>query len=278
MDLYLRTSLKISKIITRNYSTSFFWATKMLEAKKREAVFAVYGFVRLADEIVDTFHTINQQKALEDFENEYNSAMECGISINPVIHAFVDVVKKYNINNEWVRAFLQSMKMDLQKKNYTNSEELEQYIYGSADVVGLMCLKIFVNGSDEAFAKVSEPAMKLGSAFQKVNFLRDLKNDVDDLGRSYFYDFSKESFNDTKKAEYVQQISADFKAARKGISELPGRSKLAVHVAYFYYVALLKKIAKTPSQHILSKRVRVSNFEKMYLLLLSVCYYYGKLI
>ena len=278
MDLYLQTSFELSEQLTKKYSTSFYWATRMLEKEKREAVFAIYGFVRIADEIVDTFHSINQKQNLENFERDYYLALEQGLSVNPILHSFVHTVKKYAINREWIDAFLTSMKMDLDKKQYESQQELETYIYGSADVVGLMCLKVFVGGDEDFFARVSAPAMKLGSAFQKVNFLRDLQDDVTDLGRCYFHDFSKESFDEARKNEYVQQIAADFSAARKGISQLPGRSKLAVHVAYFYYLALLKNIAKTPAEKILTKRIRVSNPYKFFLLLLSLYYYYSKSI
>ena len=278
MDIYERTCFEISEIVTKRYSTSFYWATRVLGAEKRRAIFGIYGFVRFADEIVDTFHETNQEQLLDKFIKDYYSALQDGISMNPIIHSYVRTVAKYGISDEWTAAFLKSMNMDLQKQQYVNDAELQEYIYGSADVVGLMCLKVFVDGSEEAYARVTESAQKLGSAFQKVNFLRDLQNDVDDLGRNYFHEFSKDSFTDAVKYRLVADIEADFISARSGISLLPGRSKLAVHIAYFYYVALLKKIKKTPASRILVTRIRISNAMKMFLLLLSVYRYWTKSI
>jgi phytoene/squalene synthetase len=241
-------------------------AVGLLSAETRQAIYSIYGFVRVADEIVDTFHGYNQKTLLKNFERDCLEAIANGISMNPVLHAFALTVRKYNIPLHLIDSFLYSMKSDLSKHVYANTSELNTYIYGSADVVGLMCIKAFVNGDEKLYTELEKPAMKLGSAFQKVNFLRDLKADMEQLDRKYFPDFDIHTFDDTMKNSLVKNIEADFKEANEGIKRLPGRSKLAVLVAFVFYKELLKKIRKTPARKILSTRIRISDPMKMWLL------------
>ncbi|HPL94335.1 MAG TPA: squalene/phytoene synthase family protein, partial [Paludibacteraceae bacterium] len=229
----------------------------------KKAIYAIYGFVRFADEIVDTFEKTQQKNLIRDFEADYQKALETGISMNPILHAFVLTIQKYNIPLNLVDSFLHSMKLDLDKQIYTTDAELREYIYGSADVVGLMCLHIFVNGDKKEYDNLLLPAKRLGSAFQKINFLRDLKADYEYLGRAYFPDFSIETFNEAKKRSIINDMETDFIEARKGISELPGKTKLAVYIAYLYFYELLKKIKKTPVHGILEARIRVSDTKKI---------------
>ncbi len=278
MNLYDQTAFTISKQVTKKYSTSFYQATQMLSRKSRMAIHAVYGFVRFADEIVDTFHDANQSKLLDAFERDLYEALADGISLNPILHSFALVVKEYNISMHVIDSFLSSMKQDLYKQTYDNEKDLDDYIYGSADVVGLMCLQIFVNGRDDLSETLKKPAQKLGSAFQKVNFLRDLQNDMKVLGRMYFHNFSLETFNDEKKKDIIIDIQSDFREARKGIHYLPGRSKLAVYIAYIYYIQLVKKIQKTPAHVLLQKRVRVSDVRKVFLFFRTWVIYVLRLI
>ncbi|MCG6189197.1 phytoene/squalene synthase family protein [Maribellus maritimus] len=264
--LYDETAFKTSKIVTISYSTSFSIAASLLEKKQRNAIYAIYGFVRIADEIVDTFHKHNKKQLLERFEKDLNEAIEQGISLNPVLHAFQKTVTEYNISREYIDAFLTSMKFDLEKKIYSCKTETDEYIYGSADVVGLMCLRIFCNGSDTKFKALKRPAMKLGSAFQKVNFLRDLGNDYQELGRCYFPNIDLSSFDETSKNQIIKEIKQDFKDAYSGIKKLPGKSRTAVLLAYLYYRVLLKKLERTSAKKLLHKRIRISNIKKIMLL------------
>lgn len=267
MNIYDYTSYKTSKIVTENYSTSFSYATRLLQKKRREAIYAIYGFVRFADEIVDTFHEWDKELLLDKFEQDLNQALELGISLNPVLHSFQLVVREYKIPNEYIRAFLSSMKSDLSKKEYKTKIEADTYIYGSADVVGLMCLRVFCDGNDELFQQLKQPAMKLGSAFQKVNFLRDIKNDVENLGRTYFPRINGFGFNETIKKQIIAEIEQDFHEAYQGIKKLPDDSKLAVLIAYYYFRHLLQKLTKTPANEILHRRIRLSNFRKILIIL-----------
>jgi phytoene synthase len=266
MDLYNEIAFKTSKLITRKYSTSFSIAVSFLPNEMRQAIYSVYGFVRFADEIVDTFHTINQKLVLDNFESDYFDAMTNGISMNPVLHSFALTVKKYKIPSHLINSFLKSMKTDLNKQVYNNTDELDEYIYGSADVVGLMCLMVFVNGNEKLYNDLKKPAMKLGSAFQKVNFLRDLKSDIEHLDRRYFPQFDLNNFNEDLKYELITNIENDFKDAKEGIKGLPGRSKLAVYIAYVYYNQLLKKIKCTPANKIINTRIRVADPVKLMLI------------
>lgn len=263
---YRVLSFGMSREVTRHYSTSFYSATQLFPPAVREAIHGIYGFVRLADEIVDSFHGKDQRVLLDRFEAEYDFALEQGVSSNPVIHAFLLTVNRYHIDDAYIRAFLASMRADLDKKVYTTRLEAEHYIYGSADVVGLMCLRVFCDGDDYLFRDLVPPAMRLGSAFQKVNFLRDLRQDVLELGRVYFPGFSMEQFDEATKQELVRDIEADFAEALKGIRRLPDSSRLAVYTAYRYYLRLLDKIRNTPAGELLTRRIRVPNSEKFWLL------------
>lgn len=266
MKQYNETALNISRIVTQNYSTSFSIATRLFEKEMREAIYSIYGFVRFADEIVDTFHEYDKKYLLEKFETDYYDAVKQGISLNPILQSFQQAVKKYTIPDEHIQAFLTSMKYDLVKKQYIDKTETDKYIYGSADVVGLMCLKVFCKGDDKLYKQLEEPAMKLGSAFQKVNFLRDLKIDIEILDRTYFPNIQQDRFDEENKAIVIKDIENDFKSAYIGIKKLPKRSKLAVILAYYYYKSLLKKIKNTPATRILESRIRISNAKKMYML------------
>jgi len=267
MQLFDETAFKISKLVTVNYSTSFSAATRLLDKKHREAIYSIYGFVRLADEIVDTFHAWNKTLLLEKFEQDLNQALEMGISLNPVLHSFQQTVKKFKIPEEYIRAFLNSMKSDLNKTVYKNKSETDNYIYGSADVVGLMCLCVFCDGENEKFQALKNPAMKLGSAFQKVNFLRDLNNDLNNLGRIYFPQLNGKEFDEASKKQIINEIKSDFREAKEGIKRLPGNSKLAVYVAYLYYSGLLNKLENTAAEKITISRIRISDLKKILILL-----------
>jgi 15-cis-phytoene synthase len=266
MDIYNEISFRTSRLITQKYSTSFSIAVSFLPKEMRNAIYSIYGFVRFADEIVDTFYTINQRLVLENFERDYYDAVNNGISMNPVLHSFALTVKKYKIPAQLVDSFLKSMKADLEKQVYNNADELNEYIYGSADVVGLICLMVFVNGDEQLYNELEKPAMKLGSAFQKVNFLRDLKSDIEHLDRQYFPQFDMNNFNEEMKFEIIKNIEDDFKEAKEGIRKLPGKSKLAVYIAYVYYKRLLQNLYFTPANRIMQTRIRVSDPIKLMLL------------
>jgi len=268
-QLFDSISSESSKIITKKYSTSFSIAVNLLSPNIREAIYNIYGFVRVADEIVDSFEEYPKEELLDRFEQEYRYSLKVGISTNPVINAFQGTVSKYNIDYALVESFLKSMRTDLEKQNYNNQKEIDDYIYGSADVVGLMCLKVFVQGDDEKYNNLKEAAMKLGSAFQKVNFLRDLNEDFENLNRSYFPNINPNNFTEADKSKVLLEINNDFEEAYKGIVKLPKEAKLAVYVAYKYYFNLLHKIERTPSKTLKEKRIRVSNPKKMALLVES---------
>lgn len=266
MDLFSEVAFKTSKIVTKTYSTSFSLAVSMLGNEMQDAINSIYGFVRFADEIVDTFHQNNKKHLLEKFEDDLKDALNEGLSLNPVLHSFALTIKKYNIDIDLIDAFLSSMKADLNKQNYHTQNELNEYIYGSADVVGLMSLKVFVNGDQNLYNELKSPAIKLGSAFQKVNFLRDLKADTEGLNRTYFHQLNSGRFSDSVKQEIITNIEADFTEAKKGIDKLPGKSKLAVYIAFSYYKNLLKKLKNTPAEKIVSARIRISDSKKMLIL------------
>ncbi len=278
MQLYHNSTFHVSKLITHKYSTSFSLATSLIEKEKRDAIYSVYGFVRFADEIVDTFHEFDKKYLLDKFESDYYDAVKHGISLNPILNSFQISVKKYKIPDEHIQAFLNSMKCDLEKKEYKSKTEADEYIYGSADVVGLICLKIFCNGDQKLYDELKHSAMKLGSAFQKVNFLRDLKNDMEILDRSYFPEIANLRFNEENKMLIIEDIENDFKTAYTGIKRLPHKSKLAVLIAYYYYQILLRKIKRTPSNKIVETRIRISNSKKMLLLLKAMFVYKFNLI
>ncbi len=265
MDLFSEIAFKTSKVITQNYSTSFSGAVSLLEKEKQDAIYSIYGFVRFADEIVDTFHECNQSYMLAKFESDLNDAIVEKISLNPVLHAFSLTIRKYNIDKKYVDAFLASMRADLKKQVYNNYEELNEYIHGSADVVGLMCLKVFVDGDEKLFDQLQYQAIKLGSAFQKVNFLRDLKSDTEGLHRVYFPQLGNNEFTEAVKNEIIADIEKDFAEARKGINQLPGKSKLAVFMAFTYYTTLLSKLKETPAVKISESCIRVPDWYKYFL-------------
>jgi phytoene/squalene synthetase len=272
-QLFDDTSFICSKVVTKKYSTSFSLAVKMLSPKIREAIYSIYAFVRLADEIVDSFHGHDKNKLINQFETDYYTALEAGISLNPILNSFQQTVKKYNITDDLVQAFLTSMKLDLNKTAYETEEEYNNYIYGSADVVGLMCLKVFVSGDSEKYESLKAPAMKLGSAFQKVNFLRDLKDDYEILNRSYFPGVNFKMLDFNSKQSIIDEIEQDFAEAYNGIKQLPMEAKFGVYTAYIYYKRLLNKLKVTPSQDILNTRIRVSNPVKISLLAKSFVVY-----
>ena len=264
IELYHKISRSTSKEITKSYSTSFSFGIKLLDKSIHDAIYSIYGFVRLADEIVDTFHDYPKSDMLKEFKEETYKALERKISVNPVIHAFQDVVNEYNIDVKLIDYFLKSMEQDLKEIQYSN-DEYDDYIVGSAEVVGLMCLKIFVNGSKEKYDELELPARRLGAAFQKVNFLRDVKADYEELGRTYFPSVDLASFTSEEKLKIEKDIHADFEIALSGIKKLPSSSRLGVYVAYRYYYSLYKKIKKIPSEKLMSERIRIPNSKKLYI-------------
>lgn len=278
MQGFNNTSFQISEQVTKSYSTSFYSATRLLDKDTRYAIFSIYGFVRFADEIVDTFHEFDKKYLLEKFETDYYDSVKQGISLNPILQSFQKTVQKYNIPDAHIQAFLSSMKYDLVKSEYKDKTEVNEYIYGSADVVGLMCLKVFCNGDDTIYNELEKPAQKLGSAFQKVNFLRDLKNDMEILDRKYFPEIQQNRLNEDNKLTIIADIESNFDSALVGIKKLPNRSKLAVLVAYYYYRSLLKKIKNTPAERIFEYRIRISNTKKLLLLLKAILLYKLRLI
>jgi phytoene/squalene synthetase len=246
----------------------------MLSAEIRKDIYNIYGFVRFADEIVDTFHDYDKEQLMIHFERDYYLSKEQGISLNPILNSFQQTVKKYNITDEMVQAFLKSMKADLSKTEYKTKEEYDDYIYGSADVVGLMCLKVFVNGNEEMYETLKDAAMRLGSAFQKVNFLRDLKDDFELLNRSYFPNVDLGKLNAISKQLIIDEIEADFDYAYKhGILKLPIEAKFGVYMAYRYYRRLLQKLKAVPSEKIMDTRIRISDPMKINLLARSYVKY-----
>ncbi|TAF34961.1 MAG: phytoene/squalene synthase family protein [Cytophagales bacterium] len=268
MELYNRVSLECSKLITQRYSTSFTLGIQTLDQSLHLPIYGIYGYVRCADEIVDTFHGYDKEKLLKDFRQQTYEALQMKISTNPVLQAFQLVVNEYKIDLELIDAFLDSMEMDLHKQNY-KTESYETYIYGSAEVVGLMCLKVFCKGNDAEYQRLKEPARKLGAAFQKVNFLRDMGSDFEERGRVYFPDVYYENFDSQAKVLIEKDIEKDFRDAYKGIVELPREARLGVYLAYKYYIKLFEKIRRTPSNQLLGSRVRVPNTRKMILLVSS---------
>jgi 15-cis-phytoene synthase len=272
-QLFDDVSFKCSKLVTKSYSTSFSLAVYMLSPSIRNAIYSVYGFVRFADEIVDSFHGYDKEKLINDFELEYYKGLEAGISLNPILNSFQHTVKEYNISDDLVQAFLKSMKLDLIKTDYNSMAEYQEYIYGSADVVGLMCLKVFVKGNQKRYEQLKDEAMRLGSAFQKVNFLRDLKDDNLLLNRNYFPGVDLNSFDEKAKKTIIKEIQEDFKVAYEGIVKLPAEAKFGVYTAYVYYKKLLNKLENTPYHEIGNARIRVSNYTKAGLLAKSFVSY-----
>lgn len=269
-SLFDTVSFDCSRNVTKSYSTSFSAAVKMLAPKIRQDIYNIYGFVRFADEIVDTFHDYNKEELFELFEKDLKKALDNKISLNPILNSFQHTVHKYNIPMEMIDAFMKSMRLDLHKNEYKTFDEYNEYIYGSADVVGLMCLKVFVNGDDKKFNELKHSAMRLGSAFQKVNFLRDLKADFEELNRTYFPNTDLSKLDEYSKNEIIKEIEADFQAGLEGILKLPIEAKFGVYTAYVYYKKLLSKLKKTPSLEIKNTRIRVPDYQKVGLL--AKCY------
>lgn len=267
-NLYNNVCLDISKLTTKKYSTSFSLGIAALDKKFHNPIYAIYGFVRFADEIVDTFHSSNKNELLQRFKADTYKAIEEKISLNPILHSFQMVVNKYSIEKELIDSFLYSMEMDLQKIEY-DVEKYKLYILGSAEVVGLMCLRVFCEGNNEYYLSLKKPAMQLGSAFQKINFLRDLKADFFQLGRTYFPEIKSNVFNNDVKLQIEQDILVDFEAGYKGIKLLPKGSRFGVYLAYSYYLSLFNKIKKLDAELVLKERIRVTDTKKYLILVWS---------
>lgn len=267
-QLFDTLSLEMSALTTKRYSTSFSIGVHFLSKDLQAPIHAIYGFVRFADEIVDTFHDYEKHELLKEFKDETYKAIERGISLNPILNSFQWAVNKYQIDHELIETFLQSMEMDLQTIQY-EQKVYEQYILGSAEVVGLMCLKVFVRGNEESYLKLKDSAMKLGAAFQKINFLRDLNADYFQLGRTYFPEMNFDLFDRAMKQKIEQEIALDFKAGYEGIKKLPKDARFGVYMAYRYYVKLFHKIQKTDAQIILGERIRIPDNKKYRLLFTS---------
>jgi 15-cis-phytoene synthase len=265
MDLYTRNALECSEITTKNYSTSFSMGVRLLDPKFRPPIYAIYGFVRFADEIVDTFHDQDKARLLRTFREQTYEAIAKGMSTNPILHSYQWVVNTYHIDKSLIDAFLKSMEMDLEKKTFS-LEEYQDYIYGSAEVVGLMCLRVFYAGQDEEYQRLLPAARKLGEAFQKVNFLRDMRSDLKERGRMYFPEVDFESFDQQAKDRIEKEIWEDFQGAFPGIKTLNKDARLGVYLAYRYYLELLKKIKSEPPENLQEYRFSVSNQKKLVLL------------
>lgn len=270
--LYHQSAIKSSKVVTNTYSTSFSLGIKMLDSSIHDPIYAIYGFVRLADEIVDTFHDQDKRTLLNEFVESTNQAINRGFSLNPILHSFQLTVNQYKIEQELIDAFIKSMEYDLFKKDYDRAG-FEEYVYGSAEVVGLMCLRVFCDGNQEQYQKLVEPARKLGAAFQKINFLRDLKADFEEKGRSYFPKVDLEHFTEKDKQAIEEEIELDFQAGYDGIKQLPVNARFGVYTAYIYYYALHKKIKTVEASKVLRERIRIPNIQKYYLLLSSFLRY-----
>ena len=266
MELYHDTCLECSKVITQNYSTSFTLGIKTLDRRYHLPIYAIYGFVRYADEIVDTFHDFDKKTLLDQFRSDTYTAIDSGISLNPVLHSFQKVVREYKIERELIDSFLFSMEMDLHYDHH-NPQTYDQYIYGSAEVVGLMCMRVFAEGDTDMYDRLREPARSLGKAFQKVNFLRDIKSDYQDRGRVYFPGVNFSEFNNEAKQYIEADILKDFEHAYTGIVQLPPGARRGVYLAYKYYRRLFQKISRMPASRIQERRIRVPDNQKIALLL-----------
>ncbi len=275
--LFDNVSVQCSILTTRAYSTSFSLGIYFLKNNLRNPIYSIYGFVRFADEIVDSFDGFDKRYLLDKFKKDTYEAIDSKISLNPILNAFQKTVNEYNIEKNLIETFLKSMEMDLDKKQYSK-EKYEQYILGSAEVVGLMCLHVFTGGNQNHFNDLKPAAMKLGAAFQKVNFLRDMKADYQNLGRTYFPNVDMTQFTTLEKTQIETEIEADFQAALVGIKKLPASSKGGVYLAYVYYNSLFKKIRKVPAERVLKERIRISNGEKFALMLNSMFQYKLNLI
>lgn len=261
-ELFDKVSLKCSIITTKSYSTSFSLGIRCLDKELRDPIYAIYGFVRFADEIVDTFHDYNKPELLQRFKAETYLSIKEGISLNPILNSFQYTVNKYKFEHELIDQFLKSMEMDLTLTEY-DQQGIQEYILGSAEVVGLMCLRVFCKGDETMYQKLKPSAMKLGSAFQKINFLRDLNADFNGMSRTYFPGVDLSQFTEETKKKIEEDIALDFKAGYEGIIQLPKKARLGVYVAYLYYLSLFKKIQKTSSHVVIQKRIRVHNSKKL---------------
>jgi len=270
--LYDELSHQVSKSTTEKYSTSFSLGILALHSSIRPAIYAIYGYVRLADEIVDSFHGYDRDTLLRRFKEQTDQALEDGISFNPIMQSFQQTVHSYGIDRGLISQFLKSMEMDLRPVDF-DTERYKEYILGSAEVVGLMCLHVFVEGDGRKYETLKPYAMKLGSAFQKVNFLRDLQEDYQLLGRNYFPGVNMEVFDDHTKSAIEREIEIEFREALIGIKKLPECSRFGVYLAYKYYLSLFKKIRETPAQHMLNERIRISNRKKLSLMMTSYVQY-----
>lgn len=267
--LFDNLSVEVSKITTRAYSTSFSLGIYFLHERLRDAIYSIYGFVRIADEIVDSFEGYNKRQLLIKFKEDTYAAIDSGISTNPILNSFQDVVRQYEIDLHLVETFLQSMQMDLEKIDY-DPEKYQLYILGSAEVVGLMCLHVFTEGDKKMYAELKPYAMRLGAAFQKVNFLRDIKDDYQVLGRVYFPNIDISDFSCQAKCQIEKEIEQDFTIALQGIKKLPPSSKGGVYLAYVYYKSLFAKIKKLPAHRVLKERIRINNGKKFGLMINSL--------
>lgn len=268
-ELFDDVSIKCSEITTKKYSTSFSLGIKFLHKDLHNPIYSIYGFVRFADEIVDSFHNYDKQYLFNKFKNDTYEALEQKISLNPILNSFQATVHQFNIDHDLIEKFIKSMEMDLNKLNYS-TDQYKEYILGSAEVVGLMCLQVFVNGNNEEYKKLKPYAMKLGSAFQKVNFLRDLKADYELLGRIYFPEVDLKSFSKEEKLKIEKEIEAEFSEAVIGIRMLPTSSRAGVFLAYTYYKKLFRKIQKTEANQLMQKRIRIQNGKKFVLMFNSL--------
>ena len=277
-EVFDLVSFDCSKLVTKRYSTSFSMGTSLLGSEIKRHIYNIYGFVRFADEIVDTFHKFNKKDLLDRFENDLFYAIENQISLNPILNSFQHTVNKNNIEIELINSFIESMRLDLHKSLYETETEYKKYVYGSADVVGLMCLKVFVKGDLKNYNELKTSAMALGSAFQKVNFLRDLKTDSEDLKRNYFPNVDVSNFDEKTKLKIIEEIENDFNNALEGINKLPDDSRLGVYTAYKYYKKLLFKLKRTSSLNIKRIRIRIPNYQKIAVLAKSYLKFHLKLI
>jgi len=274
---YDNVSYDLSRLFTKAYSTSFSMGISRLGKELQAPVYAIYGFVRLADEIVDSFHDYDKENLFKRFCAEVDKALEEKISLNPLLNSFQEVVHKYKIEKDLIDTFLKSMEMDLTEKKY-NREQFNAYVLGSAEVVGLMCLRVFVNGDEKTYQSLKPLGMGLGAAYQKINFLRDLKADFEGMGREYFPCFKLENFEDHQKQLFEKEIENDFKTGLSGIKKLPESSAFGVYLSYVYYYSLFKKISRTPAAVLITKRIRISNGIKYILMLKAYLKYKFKMI
>lgn len=259
--IFDRVSIRCSKITTQTYSTSFSLGTRVLHPNIREGIYSIYGFVRFADEIVDSFHDYDKKQLLTDFRNETFKAIEMGISLNPILNSFQHTVRKYEVDRQLIDTFLDSMQMDLEDRHY-DRQTYEKYILGSAEVVGLMCLRVFVQGNNDQYISLKHSAMKLGAAFQKINFLRDVQHDTGNLGRVYFPGINIHALTEEDKKRIEEEIEIDFAVGFAGILQLPRKARFGVYLAYVYFYGLLKRIEVTPAKGLFKKRIRIPNHNK----------------